>query len=353
MTLEEIKTYIREWLVTKSGLDNDKVIFAFQNAPKPNQDFITLNPSLAIRNISNDEKVNNTDGTITSIQRKEIDMSINCYGNNSESIMNDVLDSLFLPDSIQDFNLNNIVVFSDSSIRNLSFIENNQWVKRFQLDLRVRFIKETTQDLGYFDTITITTELDTDKVTEYYDTLSISLEREENTNDVISSILESSVERESNDNQVIHNLIELNLERDNNNNSVIKNIIETNLSYEAQAIYTQRNVIDTEIVLNSNPENIFVPVFYPVINLRIFEYLLQNLNDTSGNNINLIAVNKNASQDVLFDFQFDETNGLNDNSGNNNNLIAFNPVNTNYILFNFNFQTLNDNSGNNNNLVTI
>lgn len=240
MNLQEIKDYIREYLVNKSGLNDNQVIFDFQNAPKPNQDFIMLNPTLNIRNVSRGEfKNNNTDGTVTIIQRKEIDMSINCYGSNSEAIMNDILDSFSLPENYQDFDLNNIVITSNDSIRNLSFIENNQWVKRFQLDLTVKFIKEVVQDLGYFETIGISGEIEanSDFEAEHYDILTTSIERDENNNDVSLNIIESIVEHE----------------QENTSNL---NVITSSVELETDTFYTQRNVIDLDINLESNPSNI-------------------------------------------------------------------------------------------------
>lgn len=114
----------------------------------------------------------------------------------------------------------------------------------------------------------------------------------------------------------------------------------------------EKLIIDLSVLFQSKNSNSST-IINEIINLRIFEYLLQNLSDTSGNSNNLIVLNQNASLDSLFDFQFDSNNLLNDNSENNNDLVEFNPININYTLFNYSFSTLNDNSGNNNNLVEI
>ena len=126
-----------------------------------------------------------------------------------------------------------------SDIRNLSFIENNQWVKRFQLDLTVKFIKEVVQDLGYFETIGISGEIEanSDFEAEHYDILTTSIERDENNNDVSLNIIESIVEHE----------------QENTSNL---NVITSSVELETDTFYTQRNVIDLDINLESNPSNI-------------------------------------------------------------------------------------------------
>jgi hypothetical protein len=292
MNLQEIKNYIREWLVSKSELTDSQVIFDFQNAPKPTQDFITLNPTRNIRNISTTEQIQNSDGTVTYIQRKEIDMSINCYGSNSESIMLKVLDNFFLPTSYQDFNLNNIVVISNDSIRNLSFIENNQWVKRFQLDIIVKFINEYIEDLGYFESIGISTEIDTDYVREYHDILSSTLEREENNNTVIDNVLSSEVSREENNNDVILNTLGSTIELTSNNE------------------YVSRPIINTDIILNSNPQNTeTISILEPVTNLSFSSVTEDSITLTWFNPLNtnqyIILVSLNN-----FDTVFDTVSGL-------------------------------------------
>lgn len=153
MKFKDLSKLIRAWLVEASGLDNKSVIFDFQAHTPETDDFITLNPSVNVSSLGMAENINNNNGTVTSIQTKRVDMSINAYGPNALEYMINILDSISYPKFVDFFCSKNLSVTAKSSIRNLTFIEENEWLDRRQLDIAVIYTISNTQEVGYFDKI--------------------------------------------------------------------------------------------------------------------------------------------------------------------------------------------------------
>lgn len=180
MTFEQIQKDARSWLVTVSGLDDNKVIFANQNAPKPEYDFIVFNPSLLIKKFGNDEKVYNDDGTITVIQRRQADTSVNVYGPNAQSIIQSIQDSLDLPVSEQYFDIKGFVFIAASEARNLTFLEDKKWQQRWQADFFIRFSTQITpdiEDVGFIEEFEVNSnDLAPDHAIQDYPVIDVNIE---------------------------------------------------------------------------------------------------------------------------------------------------------------------------------
>lgn len=325
MNLNELGKYIRNWLVSSSNIDDSQVIFDFQNAPKPEQTFITLNPSRNITNYGQGEIIDNYDGTITITQCKQIEMSINCYGSDALEIMTNVQDSL---DDIivqQDFDKNNISVTPDSPLRNLTYIEGNEWQDRRQLDILVIFTKVTVQNIDYFDTIGITSY----KLFPEYEKLpsqpvvsiEVIFDRDENHTLKIS------------ESTITHEIIEKDIE------ATIKATIERNLNDKILINKT----VDVDIDIQSRKSTNLTS---EKPNFHIFTHdFINGIYDISGNNNNWTETFLNILPEIIFEHTF--TNSLDDSTGNNNNWIENNTPIPEQRIFRHDFSTLNDLANNN------
>lgn len=163
MNQEQLKDIIFDWLALTSKLPENQIIFSNQNVPSPYQTFIVINASKSVKNIGSSEQRYNADGTVTTIQVKECDMSITGYGKNALNILTDILDSLSLPDICEEFERKQISVVSENNeVRDLTYKENNEWQDKRMLEISAMYETFTTQDLGYFDKIELSGTIEAD-----------------------------------------------------------------------------------------------------------------------------------------------------------------------------------------------
>lgn len=357
MNLTDLKNKIRNWLVASSELPDEQVIFDFQNAPKPTQDFITLNPFKNIGTKGMAETIDSHDGTVTVIQNKFSDMSINCYGSDTENIMSKIKDSLDLPLTKEYFEREVISVLTDSSIRDLTFIEGVKFQIRKQLDITVLFSNSTIQEVGYFDTIEVSSnDLNPDYSIETSDILNLDISLEKSSSKIDSSVTD----------------IELNLIKETQGNNDYQEVIDTSISFGTVNTVENFAVNETEISIFSNPliinKNKVVDLNIkfnhnmsydgivsvpdpapeiPIEELLIFNHLFsQDFTDSSSNHLDYSEDLSDDLEALIFEHQFVD---LNDNSiSNENNWLISDKSSLDESIFQHRFIDLTDTDQDNN-----
>ena len=299
MNINDVETIIREWIILSSQLDSSQVIYEHQNAPKAQQDFITLNTK-SIRNIGIKDLTNNTNGTITTTQGKQADLSINCYGKNARNIMINVLDSLQKYEIKESFAVSEISVNTDSELRNLTFIETNQWIDRRQLDISVMFGNSITEDMGYFDEIgIISNDLSPDFIPENYRVIDGSLELESieevrnyDTLDSEIKLLQEMYEQYNGE------LITSEIVIDDNSEIVNYRIAESKTQFDINQDIDNFDIIDSDISIDDDSEVENYKIFDSEINLESF--IIQDINKTIDLNIDIETSIDNVNQAIPY-----------------------------------------------------
>ena len=153
--LSTIKTTLQTWLVTASGLNTSKVIFAYQNAPEPTGTFITIIPALMITKRGLIDEQRWTDGTIKTYAVRSIVAQIDCYGSDAVERLSMVQDYIDRPATYTAFDSVKLSMRAESDVRYLPELKGQRWENRASIDLRL--MAATTQDvgddLGWFDEI--------------------------------------------------------------------------------------------------------------------------------------------------------------------------------------------------------
>ena len=345
MNINDVETIIREWIILSSQLDSSQVIYEHQNAPKAQQDFITLNTK-SIRNIGIKDLTNNTNGTITTTQGKQADLSINCYGKNARNIMINVLDSLQKYEIKESFAVSEISVNTDSELRNLTFIETNQWIDRRQLDISVMFGNSITEDMGYFDEIgIISNDLSPDFIPENYRVIDGSIELESieevrnyDTLDSEIKLLQEMYEQYNGE------LITSEIVIDDNSEIVNYRIAESKTQFDINQDIDNFDIIDSDISIDDDSEVENYKIFdSEIFTNKITDILNNQIVDT---NISLDVVEPENTKKVI-DVDVDLISNITSSSQ------AVNiPVNTDKRIFEHNLNTLLDISNNNNNYIS-
>src|SRR3989304_2454896 len=127
-----IEPLLRNWIKTSSGFPEDKVIFSYQNDPRPQTPYFTLNPRSVMR-VGIDEKQWRTDGKVQ--------------------------DGLERPSIYATFEVECLALMT-SEIRDLTFIEADRFKERSQMDIMLHSRNTIIDDVGYFDKVEITGEIE-------------------------------------------------------------------------------------------------------------------------------------------------------------------------------------------------
>ena len=140
--LSTIKTTLRTWILDSTGFAEDKVIFANQNAPKPEKPYITINPVLTVnKEFMEDIEDYNEDEEITIYPVRNILASIHGFGEGSMIALDNALTYLDRYQGHELFRTNNLGITNrgNTNIKDLSYtIDDNLYVSHAQMDLMLQ-----------------------------------------------------------------------------------------------------------------------------------------------------------------------------------------------------------------------
>ena len=156
LSTSDIKTALQTWLQNATGLDGSKVIWAFQNAPEPTDQFINVNPILSIQTIGRDEQIIQTNGDIVTRSRRAIMVQIDVYGDNAMEQASNAFDAIYFPLTSASFTALCLSLDRNSGIRNLSALKDGLYENRASFDVKVSAVYDNltlADDIGWFDSI--------------------------------------------------------------------------------------------------------------------------------------------------------------------------------------------------------
>ena len=122
-----------------SLLTEKSIIFSHQNAPRPKGDYMLIN----ITNISSKSGFpsiqKNDDNTYKKSEIMTLSISNSIFGPTSfsESIL--IHNNLTLPSTSRLFFSKGFGVSELTDVRNLTYVENNNWTSRFQFDMQLMY----------------------------------------------------------------------------------------------------------------------------------------------------------------------------------------------------------------------
>ena len=152
----DIKSVIQTWLKSATGLDGSKIIWAYQNGPEPEGQFITVNPILSIQRIGQDEQITDQNGNITTRARRSIITQIDVYGSGALEQASAAYDALSYPLVHAAFVALSLSADQNSVIRNLTALKNGQYESRASFDVRISAVYDNltlADDLGWFNQV--------------------------------------------------------------------------------------------------------------------------------------------------------------------------------------------------------
>lgn len=158
MTEQELKFAIYEWLSSELGIT---VIYADQNAPRPDKPYATIRIISENKLGGNDEGATVDDDGIQSFcGQREAAVSLNIYGEDAFDSMKLALNSLSKPSILEDFFYNDdIAILNKGDILNLTDVLETEFEERAQMDLLVGYAEEYTDDVGYIETVELNEEV--------------------------------------------------------------------------------------------------------------------------------------------------------------------------------------------------
>lgn len=167
MNESEIKKALRAWIREHSKLEDAKIVFSQKNSIRLPVPFITIRLGDLLSLGATDEVKRATDLTKpagqeitqTVIGRREMPVSVQCFGDGDESslqIMSRVQTSLGLTSVSDALNAAGISVFDIGDIKNVTAMNETAFEQRHLLEVRCYVSEEVSESIGYIKTVQIT-----------------------------------------------------------------------------------------------------------------------------------------------------------------------------------------------------
>ena len=159
LSTSNIKTALHTWLTTTTSYTGDKVVWAYQNAPEPGSDFISVIPILSMQRIGQDERIYENDADILTRHRRSIIAQIDVYGGDAFGVAANAYDGLLLPNIHAIFLPLALSADYNSNIRNISSLKDGRYEARASFDVRISAVYDSTtlaDDLGWWDSVQYT-----------------------------------------------------------------------------------------------------------------------------------------------------------------------------------------------------
>lgn len=164
-----IKSALYDWLSDSQDLP---VIWEYQNAPQPNEPFISVNPLMSVTKLgAYDEFVPDYDaGGGFLAQHWRVMASINAYGPDALKNLSKAIDEFDRPSKYQIWFTDREIQAVMGAMRNLSGLKNSRFEQRGQLDITLTCLgvsvddgtlpseSPLTDDPGYFDHLIYSSE---------------------------------------------------------------------------------------------------------------------------------------------------------------------------------------------------
>lgn len=157
LPLSTIKSRLRTWILATTGLAQGKVIFANQNAPKPEKPYITINPSMNIKKVGMHDFEEHVNGQVISRPVRRVLISLQGYGDGSIAYLSDCLESLDRTGVFEGFKSDNISIVNRDKIevKDITLVSDGLYVERASLDFEIDVVSSYTDSPGYAEEVSL------------------------------------------------------------------------------------------------------------------------------------------------------------------------------------------------------
>ena len=141
---------LRQWLMKATGLADNKVVFDYQPGPQPEWPYAAINPTLATASQGLYDEQAYDSGTLTHIERRTLTVSVNVFGAQGQAlaIAEAAQDGLELLPVTTLLATVGVSVVDKGQLRNLSVLEETQFVERFQFDAQFSAVASSAETAG-------------------------------------------------------------------------------------------------------------------------------------------------------------------------------------------------------------
>lgn len=143
---------IQNWIVTCTGLSNNKVIFAYQNKALPELPYIEIVTTDEKKIGDEDDEISLNNGTVKFIKVRELYLTIHAYGSNALDLLKIVNDKNSTYQAIRNF-FGDICINRVTDPKDIPLLENNKYIGHAYMEMFVQYQEEVIEEVGYFDNI--------------------------------------------------------------------------------------------------------------------------------------------------------------------------------------------------------
>lgn len=173
LNIEDVKTDIYDWVVANVPVGMP-VIFYFPNSPRPEIPYV----SLYLLNFSQigDDWVSPPDniGETDIIGDREFTMTINAYGGDPFTVLENLRSSLQNQAILDTLRANGIVFVQQLQINDISALLDTEFEARATMDILFRIAQDNSGDDGLIETVEIEETFSDGNTVVYNDTVTIS-----------------------------------------------------------------------------------------------------------------------------------------------------------------------------------
>lgn len=164
MTHEQILQALKDWLADNKGNAGITVVEANQNAPRPALPYITLYVTSTPLNEHANQSAPNSAGTASIENEAAVMASVQCFGENSKSIMDGLrlsLEKVTVRQALRAAGLPYIRTLN--GVNDLTEVVGTKYEPRAGMDLEFRAVMAVTDSVGVIESVEGTATHDTGK----------------------------------------------------------------------------------------------------------------------------------------------------------------------------------------------
>ena len=152
---------LRQWVMNTTGLADNKVVFEYQAGPQPEWPYATINPTLATASQGLYDEQAYDSGTLTHVERRTLTVSVNVYGAQGQTlaIAEAAQDGLELLSVSTILAAAGVSLIDKGQLRNLSTLEDTQFIERFHFDVQFAAVASTPESVGQIVSVGIAGQL--------------------------------------------------------------------------------------------------------------------------------------------------------------------------------------------------
>lgn len=155
---EDAQQAMRRWLITTTGLPDERVIFANQNAPRPKVPYATVNARVATRRLGafdEERLIDDEPGVIDRRGHRVVTASVNVFGPSALDLAEAAQDGLERYDVREQLEAAGLAVNDIGQLRDLTQLVETTLEDRYQFDAIFGIARATKETVGWIESVEI------------------------------------------------------------------------------------------------------------------------------------------------------------------------------------------------------